>query len=128
MKKPKAFDLEVCMSKNVGVQYRQGDVFIERIEQLPENVKKVARDSGRVVLAYGEVTGHAYAIADADVELFENEDVAKTDRFLVIGEAIKNGASLIHEEHSTITLDPGIYRVRRQREYVPRDIPSFVAD
>ena len=42
--------------------YRQGDVWIERSEhRLSRNAKPRARDRGRVILAYGEVTGHARA-------------------------------------------------------------------
>jgi hypothetical protein len=45
-------------------QYRQGDVLIERIAKMPTSTTPVARDAGRVILAYGEVTGHAHAIVE----------------------------------------------------------------
>lgn len=49
------------------MQFRQGDVFLELIEDASsvEVGKRLARDKGRVVLAYGEVTGHAHAIEEA---------------------------------------------------------------
>ncbi len=47
------------------MQARQGDVFIERVETLPESVKPKAPDRGRVVLAYGEVTGHYHEVIAA---------------------------------------------------------------
>ena len=95
-------------------QYRQGDVLLVRVE---DDVKSrphrsVARDEGRIVLAYGEQTGHAHAIADAEAELIELET---GERFLVTA----RGVSLRHEEHDTIELPPGSYRVVRQREYAP---------
>ena len=79
--------------------------------------RSVARDDGRIVLAYGEQTGHAHAIADADAELIELET---GERFLVTA----RGVSLRHEEHEAVELPPGSYRVVRQREYVPAPRPE----
>lgn len=101
---------------------RQGDVLLIpiRMADLP-NGKPVERDRGRIVLAYGEVTGHAHAIDSAQATLVETE----TDqRFLRIMER----AFLRHEEHAIITLEPGAYEVRRQREWTDQDEPRAVAD
>lgn len=47
------------------IQYRQGDVLLVRIDNDDtEGYVEVPRDAGRVVLAYGEATGHAHAIYD----------------------------------------------------------------
>jgi hypothetical protein len=43
---------------------RQGDVLLTPVLSLPVGLKEVPLDKGRIVLAYGEVTGHAHAIAD----------------------------------------------------------------
>lgn len=109
----------------MGDQYRQGDVFIERAEGLPDGATAVPRDQGRVILAYGEVTGHAHALVDRGAELFSVP--GSEDRWLVIrpsGTAVEGGdvALLTHEEHATIPIPPGVYRVRRQREYSPEEI------
>ena len=42
--------------------FRQGDVLIIPIANLPAKLQKVPRENGRAVLAHGEVTGHAHAI------------------------------------------------------------------
>ncbi len=39
------------------VKFRQGDVLVTRIEEFPAGLEPVDRDRGRIVLAYGEVTG-----------------------------------------------------------------------
>lgn len=110
--------------------YRQGDVCIVPVENLAKDVdltsmKKVERDRGRVVLAYGEVTGHAHAIADPDVELFApGEASILAERYLQVGPA---GATLTHEEHAAIALPEGVYEVRLQREYSPAELQR-VAD
>jgi len=57
--------------------YRQGDVAIERIASLPAKIKKAALEGGKVILAHGEVTGHAHAFAAADAEKFTDESGAE---------------------------------------------------
>ena len=105
-------------------QYRQGDVWLERIESLPAGeLQDVPVENGFVVLAHGEVTGHRHAIAGSpSVRLLSVP--GQDDRFLEIG---GDGASVVHEEHAPIPLPPGIYRVRRQREYSPEEL-RYVAD
>jgi phytoene dehydrogenase-like protein len=74
-----------------------------------------ARDHGRVVLAYGEVTGHAHAIEDALAELFEEAG----GRLYLRADA---DVALQHEEHATITVPRGVYEVVHQVEYTPQEI------
>jgi len=103
--------------------YRQGDVLLVRVEGLfATKGKKLAREDGRIVLAHGEVTGHAHAIEAEGADLYEAAD---GKRFLEVRGAT---ATLSHEEHGAIMLDPGVYEVRRQREYVPQAPPRRVAD
>lgn len=94
-------------------QYRQGDVLIMAGQELPMSLAAVPRDGGRVVLAEGEVTGHAHAIADRHAILYEGEG---DERFLEVFSEV----ALTHEEHDTIYLPPGVYQVVRQREYAPK--------
>lgn len=56
--------------KNKNIHYRQGDVIIQRLDSLPQDLKPVAADGGRVVLAHGEVTGHAHCFAATEAEKF----------------------------------------------------------
>ena len=96
--------------------YRQGDVLIMRVDDERADLRDRSpepRDEGRVVLAYGEVTGHAHAIADEHAALWR---IPGEDRLLTVTGA---DAALRHEEHATIVIPPGTYLVRRQREYVP---------
>lgn len=103
--------------------YRQGDVLVMQTPSIPNHLPPVPRDTGRLVLAYGEVTGHAHVV-HGPAELFAAADIAELDdRFLRVEEA----AELVHDEHSTITLPPGNYIIRQQREYAPEEIRA-VAD
>ena len=102
--------------------YRQGDVLIVPVKSLPKNLDPVDREQGRVVLAQGEVTGHAHAIKDRNAALFRDPKLAAI--FMHVSD---DPVALEHEEHATITIPPGNYRVIRQREYSPEAIRN-VAD
>lgn len=101
--------------------YRQGDVLIQRVDQKPKNLTPIPREGGKVVLAHGEVTGHSHAISETGVEFGRDETGAT---YLEIANAL---AMLTHQEHGTIELPRGTYRVTRQREYSPEAIRN-VAD
>lgn len=103
--------------------YRQGDVLIRRIDALPvTELQPIARDKGRVVLAYGEVTGHAHAIVDPGVNFLINQQTL--ERYLEVKDPV---AFLRHEEHSEIQLPAGLYQIIQQREYTPEGLRN-VAD
>ena len=103
------------MKKNQSKMFRQGDVFVMAVERV-ENLQPVDREGGRIVLAHGEVTGHAHAIASSDAMLLM--DAKTLDRYL----DVKAPVTLDHEEHSRIELPSGFYRVAQQREYRPEGI------
>ena len=101
------------------ILYRQGDVLLKKITQKPVEGKKEKSGKGkRIVLAHGEVTGHAHAIYSEGAELTETEN----QRFLEITKSL----TLDHEEHDSIALDPGFYEVIIQREYSPERIRRVV--
>ena len=93
---------------------RQGDVLLVPVDAIPEAAKPVARDHGRVVLAYGEATGHAHAISSAAATQLHDD----IERYLRLTAA----ATLQHEEHAAIEIAPGSYRIVIQREYVPAPV------
>jgi hypothetical protein len=97
--------------------YRQGDVLVIPIDEsaMPTNVIPAPRDrSGRMVLAYGEATGHAHVATGDGLRLLCLPDDLES-MFL----HVERYGRLSHEEHGPIPLPVGYYRVVRQREYVP---------
>jgi hypothetical protein len=95
------------------MQVRQGDVFLEPIDELPIGLKE---QRGRIILAEGEVTGHCHEIKERkSVSAFVSEDG-------VLYLDVCEPSELTHQEHSTIVVAPGKYRVVRQREYSPVEI------
>ena len=98
--------------------FRQGDVLIVPTKSIPKTAKAL-EPAERVILAHGEATGHAHAIHRGAVMFREDGTGSGGRTFLSVG---AGGADVVHEEHSTIKLDPGNYEVRRQREYSPEEI------
>ena len=121
------------------LQIRQGDVLLQQVVSLPQGCKEIDPEGKRIVLAHGEVTGHAHAIYDhldptehaaqaaaeittsvisrarAKARLVEDEE---GDRYLVVIDTV----NLLHEEHTGHVLPPGIYHLPRQVEYTRYDI------
>ena len=93
-------------------QYRHGDVLIESVKSLPEVRKKMPQP----ILAHGEVTGHCHRIKESG----EADLYATSEGFYLHVRAAS--VSVVHEEHATVTLTRGYYRVWRQREYSPKEI------
>jgi hypothetical protein len=115
--------LKTRRATSTGVQletYRQGDVLVQKVDKMPENANPV-KCEGRVVLQHGEVTGHCHAISTDYAKMY----TAKGQRYL---EIYKPGARLSHEEHGTVQLPEGFYRIVQQREYVPEAPPRDVVD
>ena len=99
--------------------YRHGDVGVVPA-RMPEGAEKMQRE-GDLILAYGEVTGHAHRIKSGTVQMWS----AGARRYITVEEP----ADLTHEEHGTITLAPGAYEVVIQREHdYLTELPRAVAD
>ena len=103
--------------------FRQGDVLIVPIAKLPAGLESVEREHGSLVLAYGEVTGHAHAIRDKRAALFRDPKLAA----MFMHVSGDGPVALDHQEHDTIHIPPGDYQIIRQREYTPDAIRN-VAD
>lgn len=89
---------------------QHGDVLLKRIESLPEGkINKLKRHERGWVLADGEITGHAHVIDSDDAELIE-----VGGRMLLV---LEKAATVTHEEHHAITLQPGIWEIGRVQEY-----------
>lgn len=129
---------------------RQGDVALIRVDVLPQGVEEVvSQDCARVVLAYGEVTGHAHAIygeemahvhvwAAGMVKYLEVLATAKANfsqSIIVVGAdgvpiemeaGVHSGVVLKHEEHTYQLIPPGIYKLPVQTEYTPAELRRTV--
>lgn len=103
--------------------FRQGDVMIRQVRSIPKAAKD-ATPKGRIVLAHGELTGHAHAIAEGEAREFTLADAGTAVRRFL---QVVSEATVRHEEHAPIPLPPGNYEIVQQREYTPEAIRN-VAD
>lgn len=87
---------------------RQGDLLFIKVNEIPKETE-IKKDE---VIAEGEVTGHKHRISDATKATLIVAGLVAYVR------ALKD-VDVVHEEHDTITLPPGDWRVIRQREYEP---------
>lgn len=128
--------------KHIFHSIRQGDVhpipLVLLGETLPKGCTEVPLDRGRIVLAYGEVTGHAHAIADhtertsspgAADEITEAVIArAQTKARLLVapnGERyleVTSPVTLRHEEHTAHVLAATVYKLPQQVEYSPAEL------
>lgn len=99
-------------------QAHQGDIFFKRLDSVPKgySYNPDMSSKGRIVLAEGEVTGHFHAIEDDTTAVLTPDDKKAIDELIVHVRAAE-GAVVVHPEHGPITLPPGLWQVKRQREY-----------
>ena len=92
----------------IGEQRRQGDVFFQRVESIPEDAK--VDKSG--VFAEGEVSGHLHQIEPgSDATMLVSGDLMFAD--------VKAPTNVIHPEHNTVHLDEGQWSVIIQEQNTP---------
>lgn len=94
------------------MQIQQGDVVLEQVDDLPMGVKLKKAGKRGLVLMEGEATGHFHSIAETNpdiCELYEVEGVL----YVKASQPVK----LTHQEHNTLTLEPGIWKVGQVKEF-----------
>lgn len=95
----------------------QGDVYIVRVDALPGGLIRVDPENGNIIVAHSE-TGHNH-VMDADrVEMYRLPDEIY-ECFLVVKDPTELKHLRAWDTHESLLHEPGIYRVRRQREYTP---------
>lgn len=128
------------------LQYRQGDVYLFRVDALPD-AEKVEPVGKNHVLAYGEATGHCHAIKREDCELFVANDNIRSlakkhgvtdERAVTHGlRVVVDNTQLLHgtpsrsfsdPDHTPIDLPCGDYIVLRPREYDDSEEFKVIAD
>lgn len=75
-------------------------------------IGEFTKHNGSVVLALGEQTGHKHIISVPNVEDMTIYRLA--DGGWIVD--LRGMATVTHEEHGSITIAPGLYRVGKERE------------
>ncbi len=103
----------------------QGDMYIERIDVLPEGLVDVPPEGGKVIVGHSE-TGHNHVMVLERPKAGHKPNVVMRklpDDIMNIFLEVNEPTDLVHErghdKHETLRFDKGNYRVRRQREHTP---------
>ncbi len=86
---------------------QQGDVLGSLITVLPKGQVKVI-SKNRCVIAHGE-SGHSHVIDSPGAKMFSINNTIFLD--------LQESATLTHEEHKSIQLEPGIWEIGQVNEY-----------
>lgn len=96
----------------------QGDVMFKRVEKMPDGLTPAISENGKYIVAHSE-TGHHHTVLEKSAQLL----IDQTNEFISYLKVDEGGAILEHERsfdtHDRIKFEPGIYEIRRQREYTP---------
>jgi hypothetical protein len=98
---------------------RQGDVALIQVNEIPKDAVEQKTDGNKVILAYGERTGHCHRFEFLDqtqnIKLYVAHSGA---RYLDVSAP----ADLLHEEHSTARVPAGKWLLPVQVEYTPQEL------
>ena len=98
----------------------QGDCLLRRVTKLPKGLTAIKAEQGQFIIAHSK-TGHNHCVKErSDVKLY-----ASVDQFR--GYLEVNGREPVvlehhrsFDTHEALEITPGIYEIRRQREYTPQ--------
>ena len=96
--------------------FQQGDVILKLIESIPDGKRE---PKPKLVLAYGEVTGHKHQIVYPQIETVKAPK-PQIEFFSVGGKDYVSAPfafTVRHEEHGPIEVPAGNYEVKIVREY-----------
>ena len=108
---------EVTTTKYYSYFYRQGDILLERIYEIPKQImnhqqqQQQQQTQDNYIIAHGE-SGNQHRMSK-HVLIFENPE-NKEERYVQV---LSQNTDLVHQEHKSIYIPQGIYIIRREREY-----------
>jgi hypothetical protein len=104
----------------IGQPVAQGDVMLIPVAALPEGkLPPIASENGNLIVTHSETSHHHIVMERPGVRMFQDA-MDQFRAFLVIeGEPADLEHLRSHDTHETLRLEPGVWEVRRQREYAP---------
>lgn len=89
--------------------WRQGDVTIREVSEIPNNALHLKSNKIRIA----SETGNPHVLRATQV--FETKDLEPTQRYALLEE----DAAMTHPQHASLHLSPGIYLITTVRDYAP---------
>ena len=104
----------------IGQPIAQGDVMLIPVAELPATGHAPTKtENGAYIVTHSETGHHHVVLERPGVSMFQDTMDMFRSWLVIEGEP----ADLEHlrstDTHETVSLEPGVYEVRRQREYAP---------
>ncbi len=96
-------------------------MLLRQVDMDSSNLRQLSGTGSRIVLAYGEATGHAHTLTHPEQRAAVLLESTRGHRYL----NVFRSSALVHDEHATLTITPGLYEINLQRQYRPRN-PGWV--
>jgi hypothetical protein len=92
-------------------KFRHGDINLHEISEREQG--EIIKHNGSFTLALGETTGHKHVMSVPNID--DMEVTRLQDGTIVLN--LKVDGTLTHEEHKTLTVKRGVYKIVHEREY-----------
>lgn len=92
---------------------RQGDVLLIPCKAIPTRAVAVEPQNGRLIVAYGEATGHHHSFPHRRGAVLFRDDASGGRLYVKVTDVV----ALEHQEHTALTIPVGKYEVHIQRTY-----------
>jgi len=90
--------------------YRQGDVILEQVDFNVKDLEYYARlESDRIVIR--SENGHSHVMNNIKLYRYYNRQIV----------VIEKPTPMVHEQHPTLIIEPGIYELRFVRDWLLRE-------
>lgn len=93
----------------MNIHYRQGDLLFIKADSLGDSLRE---KHGQDIIT-SNITGHSHSITRGKIYLANPTWSDRANFYVIIPD---EGAEVVHQEHRSIPLSGGIYKVIRQRE------------
>ncbi len=98
----------------------QGDCLLRRVNELPVALRPIKAEDGQFIIAHSE-TGHNHCVKEhRDVKLYASLDQFRGYLEVKGTEPVVLEHHRSFDTHESLEIKPGIYEIRRQREYTPQ--------
>ena len=110
------FNFSKKSKQSIPVMYRHGDLLITRVNALPSGLVQINPKT----IAEGEISGHKHRlVGNANVCVNWDERHRSINDYPEVWFKAFNKIKVVHEEHKTLELPKGVYKVTKERQFDP---------
>lgn len=123
------------MNATFNARADQGELYFDRISAIPSTAVEATSkhiQNGDIVVGHSE-TGHHHVVRGVGVTYYEDQNDPMKAYLRISTDGLEGGgADLVHlrghDTHTTLAFSPGMYEIRKHREYISEDELREVQD